>query len=811
MKRPLAILAFLVATATATASDWTNWRGPLQTGVGLDKNLPDKVEGNVVWRAPFGSRSTPLVLKGKVYFINYDAKKVKLGMKEEDVPESIRERVMCLNADTGTKVWEHTFPVFHTDIVTSRLGWTNIAADPATGNIYAHGTQGLFMCLDGKTGNVIWQHSMGEEYGRVSGYGGRITSPIVDEDLAILGMVNSSWGEQAKGANRYVAFNKLTGEVVWWSEPAASRGTYYSAPTIATINGVRLLICGAADGSVFALKVRTGEVVWRYTNFSISPINSSPVVDGNFVFIGHGEESQGTSTQGRVICLDASKVENGTPKLVWQKDGIHARYASPIIQGGRLYMPDDGGLLYCMDAKSGDTIWKFRYGRGEIRGSPVLADGKIYVGEVSSRFHILEPGAKKCKRLDEQIFFGVGGIDVELNGSPAVANGRVYFSTAEEMLCIGTKDGVAVQVDESLPPAPKLGKITHLQVVPAEIALYPGQSAAFKVRGFDANGNFVSDVKAEWSLPAPAPPPGVKANPPALKGEISPAGKLTVDAKMPNQGSIVVAKAEGLTGKARVRVVPTLPYFTDFEKIPDGAVPGGWVNTQGKFKVKTVDGNKVLAKVTDKFSPLFSVGNAYITLPTAKDYTIECDVYGTEVVTKEDGKEIVATPDIGVVANRYTLLFAGNVKPVKLVITSWDALPRIDKSVNFPWKPNTWYRLKLTTQIADGKGIIKGKAWPRDEKEPADWLVEVTDAYPVTEGSAALYGYVRGNSGDVPGTDIYYDNLRIMPNKAGGKASASVPAQGPEPVAQPVSLPGLLELCPESRRPFVPLWGRLRR
>ena len=50
---------------------------------------------------------------------------------------------------------------------------------------------------------------MGEEYGRVSGYGGRVTSPIVDEDLAILGMVNSSWGDQAKGANRFVAFNKL--------------------------------------------------------------------------------------------------------------------------------------------------------------------------------------------------------------------------------------------------------------------------------------------------------------------------------------------------------------------------------------------------------------------------------------------------------------------------------------------------------------------------------------------------------------------------------------------------------------------------
>jgi outer membrane protein assembly factor BamB len=800
----LAFVVLCVCVMAAQASEWANWRGPLQTGVAADKNLPDKVDGNVVWRAPFGSRSTPLVLNGYVYIINYDADKVKVGGKYEDVAESIRERVLCMDATNGKKVWQHTFPVFHTDIVTSRLGWTNLAADPATGYIYAHGTQGLFMCLDGKSGKVIWQHSMSEEYGRVSGYGGRITSPIVDEDLAILGMVNSSWGDQAKGANRYVAFNKLTGEVVWWSEPAASRGTYYSAPTIATINGQRLLIAGAADGSVFAIKVRTGEVVWRYTKFSISPINSTPVVEGNFVYIGHGEESQGTAVQGRVICLDASQIEKGSPKLVWQRDGIHARYASPIIHEGRLYMPDDGGLLYCLDAKEGKTIWEYRYGRGETRGSPVLADGKIYVGEVSARFHILEPGKKKCKELDEEFFPGVGGVDIELNGTPAVANGRVYFSTAEETLCIGTKAGAAVNFPSDLTPRVTPGKIAHLQIVPAEVALHTGQSVTFKARAFDANGNFIKEVMPTWSLPAPLPPPGVKANPPALKGEITSAGKLTVDAKLSAQQSIVVATLDGITGKARVRVAPQIPYVNDFEKLPDGVVPGGWVNTQGKFLVKTIDGNKVLAKVNDKFSPLISRGNAYITLPTAKDYTIECDVSGTQIVTKDDeGKPIRQSPEIGVVANRYTLILDGNVEKLRLM--SWDALPRIDKSVNFAWKPGVWYRLKLTTDIAAGKGVIRGKAWPRDQKEPAAWTVEVTDSNPITEGSAALYGYVRANFNDMPGTEIYYDNLRITPNKAGKAAAGRTSAA--EPIGPPVFANEVLIY----RSPHCPLLGRVRR
>lgn len=784
------LLAVVLCPLSVSASDWAHWRGPWQTGVSPETNLPAKIEDNILWTAPFGSRSTPLVLGERVYIINYDSEKTKVAGKEEDVHESIRERVMCLDAKTGKKIWQHTFPVFHTDIVTSRLGWTNLAADPATGNIYAHGTQGLFMCLDGKKGTVIWQRSTSEEFGRITGYGGRVTSPIVDGDLAILGMTNSSWGDQTKPANRFVAFNKNTGEVVWWSEATPFKGTYYSAPVIATINGQRLLVCGGSDGSVFALQVRTGVPVWHYT-ISKSALNSSPVVSGNFVYIGQGEENPDVAVQGRVVCLDASKIEKGEPKEVWRVDGIVARYASPVVHDGKLYVPDEGGFLYCFDAKTGAQDWRFKFGRGELRGSPVFADGKIFTGEVSARFHILEPGPKKCKRLDMKVFLGADGVDVELNGTPAVANGCVFFSTSEETLCIGLNDrkSAAEPKEQDIPV--KAGKIAHLQIVPADVALHSGESAMFKARAFDADGNFIKEVKADWSLPAPKAPPGAKTGPPALKGEITSDGKLTVDAKMPSQQSIAVGTFEGISARARIRVAPRLPYVNDFEKIPDGAVPGGWVNTQGKFLVKTVNGNKVLAKVNDKFSPLISRGNAYITLPTSKDYTIECDVQGTQV-----GNDL---PEIGIGANRYTLILVGQVQ--KLRLQSWDALPRVDKTVNYNWNPGVWYRFKLTTDIAKGKGVIRGKVWPRDDKEPAAWTVELNDSHAIDEGSPTLYGYVTGNFNDKPGTEIYFDNLKITPNKAAGKTGAVEPMAPRDVAVHPQSI----------RRPLFPLLARLRR
>src|SRR5207253_2037531 len=141
-----------------------------------------------------------------------------------------------------------------------------------------------------------------------------------------------------------------------------------------------------------------------------------------------------------------------------------------------------------------------------------------YIGEVSSKFHILKPGAKKCEQLHEQFFAPLEGIaDVEVNGSPAVANGRIYLTTSEEIYCIGRQDAKPAPEPKIIEPAALAGKgPAHLQIVPADIVLYQGESAAFKARTFDEYGNFLSEVSAGWLLPVPPLPKGSKQGPPAL-------------------------------------------------------------------------------------------------------------------------------------------------------------------------------------------------------------------------------------------------------------------------------------------------------
>src|SRR4029077_4810726 len=101
------------------------------------------------------------------------------------------------------------------------------------------------------------------------------------------------------------------------------------------------------------------------------------------------------------------------------------------------------------------------------------------------------------------------------------------------------------------------GQPAHVQVVPAEVTLAPGESVTFAVRLFDKDGNFIKESPAEWSLPTPPKTP-TGMQPPALKGEIKD-GTLTVAKDLPGQQAYVDPTVNGLTGRGRGRVAPPLP------------------------------------------------------------------------------------------------------------------------------------------------------------------------------------------------------------------------------------------------------------
>jgi outer membrane protein assembly factor BamB len=768
-----------------SARDWIHWRGPEQNGLSREKNLPGEfdpaqgVSGNVLWKQPYGGRSAPLIMAGRLYIIQGTGEGLYEG-----------EQVVCFEEKSGKKLWEYRVNVYHTDIVSSRLGWTTLTADPVQQYIYAHTTAGELLCLD-SNGKLVWRRQLTEEFGRVTGYGGRIVTPIFDSGLVIVGMPNASWGDQARGLNRYVAFDGQTGQVVWWStlSPDTLYGTYYSSPVIAVINGQRLLITGGADGALHALKVRTGELVWSIP-FAKGVINGSPVVSGNLVICTHGEENPEGAPIGRIICVDASQVDPQTrrPKVVWdtfrrpykanRNQPLANRFglASAALADGLLYAPDDSGEIFCFRVKDGELLWRYRYAT-EVRGSPLIADGKLYIFDVKGRMVILTLRGEQ-RPDDEETFIyrfaGPGGTLNETNGTPVAVNGRLYFTTRTDLYCIGYPNATG-ECDpyQPLPPETpyQAAAVAGVRLFPADVTLPPGGKIQFQVVFYDANGRTVPAPagKASWRLPLPPKTP-TGAQPPALQGTVDEQGTLTVGPQ-PSQQGYVEYQLGPYTARARVRVAPQIPYQQDFEKVPENAVPAGWVNTAGKFFVKKLaDGNQVLAKVNTDSRPPIARANAYITQPDVSNYTIEADVLGTLVRDK--------MPDIGLVNCRYTLILDGKTDPElrqrTLRITSWEARPRINHSIAFDWEPNTWYSVKLTVRQHAEKAVIRAKVWKKGTPEPRSWTISFEDPNPNRQGAAALYGYVsniapQADGPPLPGSEIYFDNVRITPNSTTDK------------------------------------------
>jgi outer membrane protein assembly factor BamB len=727
---------FLLTTSPAWTGDWPSWRGPEQNGVSRDTGLPGtwSLAGeNVVWKKPFGGRSTPVVLGDRVYIVN----RAGSGPTEE-------ERVLCLSARNGETLWEKRFGIFLTDIASNRVGWASPAADPETGNVYAHGVQGTFLCLDPQ-GKTLWERSLHEEFGMISGYGGRITSPVVDGDLVIISFLCSSWGKHAPGGHRYVAFDKRSGSIVWWSEPGGKPlDTTYSVPIVRVVNGSRLLIDGNADGGIHAIEVRTGRKVWDF-NMAKRGINPSLVFGNGMVYACHSEENIDSTAMGRVVCIDPSGRGDVTKTHEkWRIDGLEAGYSSPAFHDGRLYVFDNSANLHAIDAATGKVAWKHSVGT-VMKGSPVVADGKIYVGEVTARFAILEPSAESCKTLSEINFPTPDGTIVELNGSPAISNGRIFFTTRDETYCLGLTPWTGTSPAAPPPPAEEaIGpneRPAHVRISPADVVLAPGESVQLEAHFHDALGRDLGKGKASFAVKG-------------LKASIDDAGKLAIAPDAGFGAAVVEARLESLVGEARVRVIPKIPFRADFEDIEEGKAPPGWVGAGIKFKVVSLDGSKVLRKMPDDVR--FADGEIFIGRPEWTGYTIAADVRGSRTRRQ--------MPNITLLNSRYQMVLVGNQQRLRLV--GWMPMPRLDKTMPFEWKPDTWYRMKLRAEVAGGKGRIRGKVWLRGEAEPAAWTIEVEDPAPYPSGSPGFQAYSAGVTTRSPGADTYFDNVEVTPNEA---------------------------------------------
>ena len=743
--KPTHTLTLLIALLIApglSAQDWTNWRGPEQNGISREKNLPstwDFESGeNVVWKSDIGGRATPIILNDRVYL------NCRTTDNVNDPVEKIhsREQVVCWDLNTGKVLWKDVFNVFQTDIASPRVGWAAMCGDKETGNVFVHSVSGIFRCYSPE-GKIVWEHSLLEEYGKISGYGGRTQTPIIDEDRIIVSYLAANWGDTKGPAplHYYYAFNKKTGELEWVSAPGGKPAdTNYSVPFVTVINGQRLLIGGNSDGGVHAMNARTGAHVWSF-RMSKRGLNSSAVSDGKYVFISHGEDNIDNTEFGRVQCIDGSLkgdiTESGS---VWRFDGIKAGYTGLLVKDGVLYVVADTGNMYAFDSLTGKRLWEHNLGTVG-KGSPVWADGKIYVMEVNGFIHILEANREGCKSLSTvQLKAADGnGID-EIYASPAISKGKVVFVTRDRTICIADKSKEPNPGQPNPLPAEVNGGDTlhSIQVHPYDFVLMPGKPVELKAVGFNKMGQRIGDVtdKVKFKLAD------------SLAGITLDGNKVSAAELEKGVAGKITASFGDVKGETRMRMFSTSASWNwDFEGMKGVQVPSTWLRAHIKVKPTQLDGNTVLTAAgigRGKGRPSHTI---FMGRPDMKNYTVQADVRMTEQRRQ--------LPNIGIVANRYNLILRGNLS--KLTIQSWPAHLRMSKEINFVSDPDVWYTMKMKVETTEEEAKVFGKVWKKGEAEPAEWTLTATDPHPNHTGSPGLYYYAI--------TDCMFDNVSVTFDK----------------------------------------------
>ncbi len=708
----------------ADPMDWPSWRGPEQNGISRETGLPESLDAEdpsvFRWKSVEAATiSTPIVLRGKLY---------TLARVEPGTPRE-QEAVLCLDAATGKKLWENRFNVFLSDVPAERVAWSSCVGDPATGRIYAMGVCGYFQCLDGETGKTIWSRSLTEEFGLLHTYGGRTNIPVLFEDLVIASGVLINWDELARPAHRFLAMNKDTGEVVWLAGTRPlPEDTTYSTPFLGVIGGQAQMVFGSSDGAIHSFQPRTGKEIWKNV---LSPrgTNVSPLVDGDTVYIGQSEENVGEAAMGAMLAFSGNQTGDITGKNLWIDKEVMIGKSSPLLLGDRLYGVDDSAALYIFDPKTGKQIGRKQKFGTIMKASLTAGDGKIYLTSATT-WSVLKPDERGVKKLAQGRF----AEQEDCQGSPVISHGRVYVPTTNALYCFGLADAKpAVTARPPVAqetPAADDPKPAWLQLVPAEVLLKPGDEQQFRVRLFNARGQLVKEEPATFE---------VKGG-----GAVDSSGKLTTADAKPHSALFVTAKVGELTGQARVRVVPDLPWNFNFA---DQQVPITWIGARHRNIVREVEGKPLMVKVTT--IPKGTRSSSWMGQPSLHDYTVEADVRGNI----RDGK----IPDIGLIAQRYTLDLMGAKQ--QLQIRSWTSeLKRMSVTVPFPWKPDTWYTIKLRASNDRGKAVLQGKVWPMGSTEPTEWSITAVDETPNTVGSPGLFG-------NATNAEIFVSRVSVTPNE----------------------------------------------
>lgn len=404
---------------------WPQFRGPNSSGLG-DGRPPVQFgpDQNVLWKSMLGSGlSSPIIWEGRIFLTEFD-------------PTNKQLATLGIDRRTGKTLWRRVVTppqIEKVHDISSPAG-----ATPTTDGerLYVYfGSYGL-ICYD-LEGNLKWERRLPvpeNPYGAVA-------SPILAGDLLVL-------NHQGKEAY-LLAVNRRTGQTVWKTDRSMFQFGW-STPVHWRHDGIdEIVVLGGdfkPDQRLMAYNLADGAERWWVSG--LPPCGkSTPVLGAGMLFFAAPDiimeevaEIRNPERAAQIYANNAARVmavrpggkgEISQTSIVWSERKGVPGVPSPLYFNGRLYTFQNGGIVYCRVATTGELIYNGRLGApGFYYSSPVAADNKVYIASAEGTVVVLDAGA-------ELKILAVNKLDAGIYATPALADGSIYVRTEEHLYAFG--------------------------------------------------------------------------------------------------------------------------------------------------------------------------------------------------------------------------------------------------------------------------------------------------------------------------------------------------------------------------------------
>jgi outer membrane protein assembly factor BamB len=406
-------LSLLAAAATAQADNWPQFRGPRSQGLSPETGLPVKwsATSNVRWKTalPGPGHSSPIIWGDRIFL---SAFKPESSWRSYFGAPKGQLIALCLDKTTGRILWERQIPAQRIEEVHS----TNSPASPTPVTdgkyIYFHfGSRGL-IAFDFE-GRKIWENLLGpfpNEWGSAS-------SPILYGDLLLL-------NSDTDAEDFLLAVNKHTGKTIWRANRSGVARSW-PTPMIWSVNGKDEIVV-SGSGRVKAYDPQDGKELWTVDGLT-TWVTPTPVAAHGLLYV----TSNGPGGNVIMAIRPGGRGNITSTHLAWRYDRSAPYSSSPVVVGDYLYAVKNGGIMTCLNARTGALVWQERLpARGDYFASLVAADGKVYALDESGEATVI--AAKPSFEV-----LSVNRLGERCMASPAISGGQMFIRSDNHLFCIG--------------------------------------------------------------------------------------------------------------------------------------------------------------------------------------------------------------------------------------------------------------------------------------------------------------------------------------------------------------------------------------